>query len=120
MLLAPGCGREPDRKAPSNDEPVRRAAFRAAIAGDFLSSCPGGLGRAETQRQIQRHGELGELGARKRAGHALWLGRNDYDALGRHSDRGRCRPGEPAYRAALADYGAALDALAGRIADYRP
>ena len=119
VLLAPGCG-QGERKAASAGEPVRRAAFRAMIARDFLASCPGGAMHAGTLRQAERHAELKELGAAKRAGHALWLGENDHAGLAAHGTRAPCAAGEAAYRAALADYGATLDALAGRIAEYRP
>jgi len=118
VLLAPGCG-QTERKASSNDEPVRRAAFRSMIARDFLASCPGAGARPETARQAQRHAELKQLGARKGAGHALWLGENDHGGLARHDDRRPCAAGEAAYRGALGGYGATLDALAGRIAEYR-
>ena len=114
-----GCDRE--AKAPASaGEPVRRAAFRAMIARDFLASCPGGAMRAATLRQAERHGELKVLGTAKRASHALWLGENDHAGLARHGTRAPCAAGEAAYRAALADYGATLDALAARIAEYRP
>jgi len=120
MLLAPGCGREDERKArPSNEEPVRRAAFRSMIARDLLASCPGGGPRSASLRQAERHAELKQLALRKGAGHAIWLGENDHAGLGRHGERERCAAGEEPYREALAQYGGALDALAGRIAEYR-
>ena len=116
-LLA-SCG-DAKGPTPSAEEPVRRAAFRAMLARDFLGSCPGGA-RPEGLRQAERHGELKQLGARKGAGHALWLGENDHAGLAPHGERERCLPGEEASRSALADYGGSLDALAGRIAEYRP
>jgi hypothetical protein len=117
MLMAPGCGQS-ERKAPaSNEEPVRRAAFRAMIARDFLASCPGGA-RAEGVRQAGRYAELKQMALRKGAGHAIWLGENDYGAVRPHSDQESCLAGEEAYREALAQYGGTLDALAGRVADF--
>jgi hypothetical protein len=113
-LLA--CGGAPD-KAASRDEPVRRAAFRAMIAGDLLASCPGGA-RPEGLREAGRYAELAQLASRKGAGHAIALGENDYRAFAPHSDRETCEAGEEPYREALVQYGAALDAFAGRVADY--
>jgi hypothetical protein len=84
----------------------------------LLAACPGGGVRAETLRQSERHAELKQLALRKRAGHAIWLGENDHRGLGRHGERVRCAAGERPYRSALARYGATLDALAGRIAEY--
>jgi hypothetical protein len=111
-------GAPPGKSSASREEPVRRAAFRAMIARDFLASCPGGP-RAEGVRQAGRHAELKQLGLRKRAGHAIWLGENDYGGLGPHSDREPCMAGEEPYREALAQYDGALDVLAGRVAEYR-
>jgi hypothetical protein len=116
VLLA--CDGAPDVKAASREEPVRRAAFRAMIARDFLASCPGGP-RPEGVRQAGRHGELKQLASRKGAGHAIWLGENDYGAFGPHSDREPCMAGEEPYREALAQYEGTLDGLAGRVAEYR-
>lgn len=112
-----GCGRDADSKA-GNADPVRRASFRSLAARDFLVGCSGGAGRPETAAAIRRHQELIQLGAAKEAGHVLALGENDWAAIRRHDDRPRCAPGEAAWRAAFADYDRALDALAGRIADY--
>ena len=108
----------------SREEPVRRATFQAMIALDVLLSCPAGarqegLRRAE-RYQAERYGALTQLGAEKGAGHAIWLGENDHAALAPHGERETCLPGEEGYRAALAGYSASLDALAGRIAEYRP
>jgi len=114
-LLA--CGGAPD-KAASREEPVRRAAFRAMIARDFLGSCPGGA-RAEGLRQAARYAELKQLALRKGAGHAIWLGENDHGAFAPRSEHEPCLAGEDAYREALAQYSGTLDALAGRVADYR-
>lgn len=119
VLLAPGCGRD-ERKAPSRDEPVRRAAYRSAIARDFLASCRDSELRNDARRQAARHEELKQLAAGKRASEAIWWGENDYAALSRVRERQMCLPGDAAYRSALADYSASLDALAGRIAEYRP
>jgi hypothetical protein len=117
MLLAPGCGRD-ERKATSNEAPVRRAAFLTMIAQDFLASCPGGA-RAEGQSEVARYAELKRLGFRKGAGHAIWLGENDFGGTAQHSDRPPCRAGEQAYSAALAAYSASLDGLAGRLVEFR-
>lgn len=116
VLLA--CDGAPDGKAASREEPVRRAAFRAMIARDFLASCPGGP-RPEGVRQAARYAELKQFGLRKRAGHAIWLGENDYGGLGPRSESEPCLAGEEPYREALARYGGTLDALAGRLAEYR-
>ena len=118
MLLAPGCGGEETKAAPSTDEPLRRANFRSLAARDFLATCPGGAGRPETVAAVRRHDELIQLGLGKDAGHVLALGENDWQALKRHDDRAPCAPGEAPYRAALTAYGQALDGLAGRIADH--
>lgn len=117
MLLAPGCGRE-DKAAPSADEPLRRANFRSHAARELLIGCSGGEDRAETAAATGRHGELIQLGVAKRAEQPLALGENDWNAVRRYDRRGRCRPGEPAYAAALAAYRASLDTLAARIADH--
>jgi len=116
LLLA--CDGAPDRSNASREEPVRRAAFRAMIARDFLASCPGGA-RPEGVRQAGRYAELKQLALRKGAGHAIWLGENDYGAFGPHSEREPCLAGEEPYREALAQYSGTLDAMAGRIAEYR-
>jgi len=115
-LLA--CDGAPESKTASREEPVRRAAFRVMIARDLLASCPSGP-RPEGVRQAGRYAELGQLASRKGAGHAIWLGENDYRAFGPHSERERCVAGEEPYREALAQYSGTLDALAGRIAEYR-
>jgi hypothetical protein len=116
LLLA--CDGAPDRSKASREEPVRRAVFRAMIARDFLASCPGGA-RPEGVRHAGRYAELKQLALRKRAGHAIWLGENDYGAFGPHSEREPCMAGEEPYREALAQYSGTLDAMAGRIAEYR-
>lgn len=118
MLLAPGCWQGDRKPQGSNEEPVRRAAFRAMIARDFLASCPGGP-RPEGVRQAGRYAELKQLALRKGAGQAIWLGENDYGGLGPHADREPCLAGEEPYREALAQYSGTLDAFAGRIAEYR-
>jgi hypothetical protein len=113
-----GCGGGSDGKAgASREEPVRRAAFRALIAQDFLASCPGGA-RPEGLREAGRYAELKQLAATKGAGHAIWLGENDHAALTPHAERETCEAGEEPYREALAQYGGTLDAFAGRVADF--
>lgn len=119
MLLAPGCGQSDRKPSAGNEEPVRRAAFRSLVARDFLSSCPGGGSRPEMLGQAARFTELKQLALRKGAGHAIWLGENDFGAFRPHSDREPCEAGEEAYREALASYAGTLDALAGRVAEYR-
>lgn len=119
VLLAPGCGgAAPGAK--DEDEPVRRAAFRSLVARDFLLTCPAGAGRRETEYHVGRFDELKLLAARKGAGNAVWLGENDWAGLSRYGDREPCAAGEEAYAQALAAYSAALDRLAGAIAEDRP
>jgi len=115
-LLACGGG-SGGKPAASREEPVRRAAFRALIARDFLASCPGGA-RPEGLREVGRYAELTQLASRKGAGHAIALGENDYRALAPHSDRETCEAGEEPYRQALVQYGGTLDAFAGRVAEF--
>ena len=119
VLLAPGCERRPEPRA-SREEPVRRAAYRTLLARDLLASCPAGRGQAVPPAEVERYEELKRLAFQKGAGHAVWLGENDFAAVRRLSRPARCGPGERPFRAALASYGGALDTLAGRIADYRP
>jgi len=114
MLLAPGCGR-PEPKAVSREEPVRRAAYKSLLARDLLASC----GQSAPGAEAIRHDELKRLASQAGAGHAIWLGENDFAAVRRVSPAERCGSGEPARRAALLGYGGALDALAGRIAEFR-
>jgi len=118
VLLAPGCGGGSPSGPGAADEPLRRASFRSLAARDFLVTCPGGASRPETIRQIGRLGELKQLAARKQAGHAVWLGENDWAAVARYSDREPCEAGEEAYGQALAAFSGTLDALAARIAEY--
>ena len=118
MLLAPGCGTGDPETSDSAGAPLRRASFRAVVARDFLMSCAAGARRAETAAAAARYDELKQLGYRKEAGHALWLGENDWAAIRRHDERPPCGAGEAPYRAALAAFDARLDALAGRIADF--
>ena len=118
VLLAPGCG--PPARDQERSEPVRRASFRSLAARDFLATCPGAAGRPETARQEERLEELKQLAIRKGAGHAVWLGENDWAAVARYRDREPCQAGAQAYGEALAAFGATLDDLAGRIADHRP
>ena len=117
VLLAPGCDTAPAPN-PSRDEPVRRANFRSLAALDYLESCPGGATRAETRHQLGRHDELVQLAARKGAGQAIWLGRNDWAAVERFDEREPCPPGEDAFGEALAAFSGTLDELAARIAAY--
>ncbi len=118
VLFAPGCGQSSAPEQARQDEPVRRASFRSMAARDFLASCPGGLARPEAALQIGRFEELKQLAARNGAGQAIWLGENEWAGVSRYSDRERCPPGDEAFREALAAFSGALDALAGRIAEY--
>ena len=118
ILLGPGCGEENPARSDNASDPVRRAAFRAVAARDFMVNCPGGSARAESATQIRRLEELKQLAIRKQAGRSIWLGENDWAAVARHSDREGCGPGEEAYREALADFMGRLDELAGRIAAF--
>ncbi len=115
LLLAPGCGGNPNA-ADEGQDPIRLANFRSLAARDFLFSCPGGRARPETATQVARHEELKQLADRTDAGRALALGENDWAAIRRHDDRSPCAPGDAPYRAALAAFGGTLDLLAGRIA----
>jgi hypothetical protein len=120
ILMSPGCERRGDPKTASAVEPVRRAVFRSLVARDFLFSCPGGATRAASRDQAGRFDELRQLALRKGAEQAIWLGENDFAAVRPHGDRAPCPAGEAPYRAALAAYSGTLDALAGRVAAYRP
>lgn len=113
-----GCGRDADNQA-GNADPVRRASFRSLAARDFLFGCAGGPGRAETRRQVERMGELYRFAYAKGAGTSLWLAENDWAGLAAHDARPPCGPGEAAYRAALGDFSARLDALAVGIREVR-
>ena len=116
ILLAPGCERRPEPRN-SKEEPVRRAAYLAVLARELLASCPaGGVPAGEATR----YGELTRLAVQGGAGHAIWLGENDAAAINRVSPAARCGPGDAARQAALTAYSNSLDALAGRIAAYRP
>ncbi len=116
ILLAPGCERRPEPRN-SEEEPVRRAVYRAVLARELLDSCPAGAAPVD---QVARYRELTRLGALGGAGHAIWLGENDAAAMRRVSPGERCGPGEAPRAAALAAYRRSLDAMAGRIAEYRP
>jgi hypothetical protein len=120
LLLAPACARRDEAKAPSREEPVRRAVYLSLIARDFLGTCPAAAGRGEVAGEGVRYAELRRLAIEKGAGHAVWLGENDHDGLARHDDHDPCQAGEAPYRAALADYGRRLDALAAGAAAFRP
>lgn len=119
VLLAPGCGQTESKAVSSREEPVRRAAYRSLLARDFLASCPAGRGQSVPPAEAERYEELKRLAFQKGAGHAVWLGENDLAAVRRLSRPAPCAAGERPYRAARAGYGGALDALAGRIAEYR-
>jgi hypothetical protein len=119
ILCAPGCGGGSQDKAASND-PLRLASFRSLAGRDFLLTCPGGAARAETRRQLERLAELNRFAFEKGALPSLQLAQNEWAAIAPHDSRPRCAPGEPAYRAALADFSAQLDALAISIGGYRP
>jgi hypothetical protein len=120
ILFVPGCSGG-GRTEASDDAngPVRRANFRSLAARDFLLSCPGGAGRIETARQIERHQELTRLAGRKGADRAAWLGENDWAGLARHAGREPCRAGDRDYRQALAAFSATLDAYAARLAEFQ-
>jgi hypothetical protein len=120
ILMSPGCERRGEPKAASADEPLRRAVFLSLVARDHLSSCPGGEARPESRAEAGRFYELRQLALRKGADQAIWLGENDFAAVRSYDERLPCGPGEAPYRAALAAYGGALDAFAGRVAAYRP
>jgi hypothetical protein len=114
MLLAPGCERRAE-KADSREEPVRRAAYRSLLARDLLAGCPaGGVPAGERAR----YDELKRLASQRQAGHAIWLGENDFASVRRFPAGERCGPGDAARAAALAAYSYSLDALAGRIAEF--
>lgn len=116
MLLAPGCDQRPVAKAASREEPVRRAVYRSLLARQLLATCPtGGVPGAEQAR----FEELKRLALDRGAGHAIWLGQNDFASVRRFTPDERCAPGEKAFRAALAGYSGALDVMARRVAEYR-
>ena len=119
ILLAPGCGEEEEGRSAGPLEPLRRATFRSLAARDFLASCPAGAERSETLPQLRRLEELKQLAIRKQAGQAIWLGENDWAGVARYSNREPCEAGEESYREALAAFSGTLDALAGRIVEYR-
>ena len=120
VLLAPGCGGgAPDRPA-SHDEPLRRAAFRALAARDYLFTCPAAGSRGEIAAQLARADELNALAARKGASRPMALGQNDWNAVSRYDERERCEIGEAPFLEALAQYDQTLDTLAERIAEYQP
>src|SRR5687768_11873296 len=98
ILLAPGCGDEPDTVSADAMEPLRRATFRTLAARDFLASCPGGSTRADSLAQLRGLEELKQLALAKRAGQAIWLGENDWAGVARYSEREGCVVGEEPYR----------------------
>jgi hypothetical protein len=116
ILLAPGCERRPE-PGNSKEEPVRRAVYRAVLARELLDSCPAGGAPAG---EAARYDELKRLAVQGEAGHAIWLGENDAAAVNRVTPAERCGPGEAPRTAALAAWSRSLDALAARIAEYRP
>jgi hypothetical protein len=117
ILFAPGCGGE--NRAQAGD-PVRRASYRSLAARDFLLGCAGAPARAETREQVARLAELNRFAFEKGALRALQLAENDWAGMAPHDARGPCRPGEAAYRAALAEFSRSLDGLAAGIREYRP
>jgi hypothetical protein len=117
ILWAPGCGSALPKAA--TVDPVRRASFRSLAARDFLFTCAGGPGRADTRRQVERMGELYRFAYGKGAGQSLWLAQNEWAGLAAHDDRAPCAPGEESYRAALAAFSARLDELAASIREVR-
>ena len=119
VCLSPGCGSD-GQAAADSDEPLRRAAFRSLAARDFLLTCPAAAGRRDAAYHSGRYEELKRLAVRKGAGRAIWLGENDWAGLSRFDEREPCGPGEDSYRRAVAAYSGALDAMVGRIAEYRP
>jgi len=115
ILFAPGCGGEAPDKAASREEPVRRAAYRSLLTRDLLAACPaGGVPAGENAR----YQELKRLASQRGAGHAVWLGENDFASVRRFPKGESCGPGTRARAAALASYSQTLDALAGRIAEF--
>ena len=115
VLSVPGCG--PASSPPKRDEGVERASFRSHAARDFLATCPGGASRPETRQQEARLATLRQLAAGKNLDHAVWLGENRWNGVARYSQRRPCAAGDAAYRAALADFSAALAALARGLAE---
>jgi len=118
VLMMPACGGGGEPDADASADPVRRTSFRSLAARDFLGTCPGAAGRAETMRQFARLEELKQLALRKGAGRAVALGENDWAAIARYSDREPCEPGNEGYLDALAAFSGTLDELARRIAEY--
>ena len=116
ILLVPGCERRPEPRN-SKEEPVRRAAYLAVLAREQLDSCPAGGAPAS---EATRYEELKRLAAQTGADHALWLGENDAAAVNRVTAAERCGPGDAARRTAATAYSRSLDALAARLAEYRP
>ena len=119
VCLSPGCGSDAPA-AVDRDEPLRRAAFRSLAARDFLLTCPAAAGRRDLVYHSGRYDELKRLAVRKGAGRAIWLGENDWAGVARFDERAPCARGEESYRRAVAAYSGALDAMVGRIAEYRP
>ena len=120
MLLAPGCGTGDAERGDPRSEPVRRAisaAWRRATSCCPAPAAPRGPRR---RPQIARYEELKQLGDRKGAGHALWLGENDWAGGPRGTTSGRAaRPARRRMaRRARGDYDRrGSTSLAGRIAD---
>lgn len=116
ILLVPGCERRPEPRN-SKEEPVRRAAYLTVLTRETLDSCAAGGAPAS---EAGRYEELKRLAAQKGAVHAFWLGENDAAAVDRVTAGEACGSGEAARQAALASYDRSLDALARRIAEFRP
>ncbi|MFN3944551.1 MAG: hypothetical protein ACK4K7_06455 [Allosphingosinicella sp.] len=108
VLMAPACDR-PAAEAPDEGQALRRAAYRAFAARHRLAACGVAEARADARLQLDRFEELQAFARRKGAGHALWLGENDWHAV-------RPRAGAPDCAAPLPAFRAALDALGEEIA----
>jgi len=116
VFAASGCG---GGEKPTPADPLRRASYRSLAARDFLLGCPGAPARAETRQEIARLGELNRFALEKGARASLQLAANEWAAIAPHDTRARCRAGEAAYGAALADFSRSLDDLAAGIREYR-
>lgn len=118
LLFAPGCSGGAGERRNAPIDPVRRGAFRSLVARDFLLGCSAPRTRPETQRQVERMGELYRFAYEKGAGQSLWLAENEWAGLKPHDTSPPCAPGEAPYQAALAQFGSRLDELAAGIRTY--
>ncbi len=119
LLLLPllaGCGGGGERPAANG---LRQAAFDVAAARAVVVTCPGAGGRADLAAEDRRFDDLRQLAAAKGASYPIWAGGNDYVAMARQHPGPGCGAGAGGYDRALRAYRSALDALAGRIAQYR-